>query len=88
MEGLLAQPPAQHRQAVGDGVIHAHAVARMVAMPVRDDGGGDRAPGIDVEIARRAVHAFGSQHDEITGGRRHADRLRNPVYKGGEVGPC
>jgi hypothetical protein len=41
----------------------------MVGMCVRDDGTINRPPGVDVEIARRAVKASGAQGDEIVDGK-------------------
>lgn len=41
----------------------AHAPTRVVAMGVGDYGSIHRAPGIDVEIPRRAIQAFGAGND-------------------------
>ncbi|MNL66243.1 hypothetical protein D3C87_1906750 [compost metagenome] len=61
---LVAQAPLQDGQPFGAGVIAAHAHARVVAMAVGEHGGGNRPPGVDVELAGRAIQAFRSPlHD-------------------------
>ena len=62
---LFTQPPLQDRQARRGGVVFAHADARMVAVAMGNDGARDGSPRIDMEIARRAIQAFGAQDDEI-----------------------
>jgi hypothetical protein len=77
MEVLLAQSPAQDGHAIADGVVTLHPDPRMVAMAMRDHRGPHRPPGIDVEIARRAVHAFGTQLDDVSGVDSHGARLQS-----------
>jgi hypothetical protein len=48
---------AQKGHAGGGGPIMPHAAAGVIAMAVGDDGSFDPAPGVDVEISRRAVEA-------------------------------
>ncbi|MNI31453.1 hypothetical protein D3C73_853390 [compost metagenome] len=55
---LVAQAPLQDGQPFGAGVIAAHAHASVVAMAVGEHGGGNRPPGVDVELAGRAIQAF------------------------------
>jgi hypothetical protein len=44
------------------------AAACVIAVRVGDHGARDRLPRIDVEVAGRAVQAFGTQHDGIGSG--------------------
>ena len=60
-----AEPRAQHACAVGVRQVVAVADARVVGVGMRDDGALHRPPGIDVEIAGRAVQAFRTGDDEI-----------------------
>ena len=46
------------------------AWARVVRMAVRDHRAVHRAPGVDVEVARKAIQAFGAGDDEVRVGRR------------------
>ena len=48
-------------------VVLAHADARVVAMAVRDHRARHGPPGIDVEIAGRAVQAFGRRDRQVGG---------------------
>jgi hypothetical protein len=48
--------------------------ARVIAVRVRDDSALDRLPGVDVEIARRAVEALVSLDDEVFA---HCDETRH-----------
>ena len=74
----VAQPRAQHAGAGRAGEIGAVAAPRVVGMGVRDDGARHRPPGVDEEVARRAVQAFGAQDHEIVGRRgRHGHRRRH-----------
>ena len=60
----LAEAAAQDGYAVVVAEIGLRAETRVVAVAVGDDGAGDGAPGVDVEIARRAVEALGPGDDE------------------------
>lgn len=60
-----AQPRAQGAGAVGVGQVVPVPRACVVRMGVGDDGARHRPPGVDVEIARRAVQALGPGDDEI-----------------------
>ena len=51
------QALAQNRQAIALCPVMAHAGAGMVAMAMGDDGASHLAPGIDVEVAGRAIQA-------------------------------
>jgi hypothetical protein len=62
---LFAKPPLQDRQPRRGRVVLAHADPRMVAVAMGDDRARHRPPRIDVEIARRAIQAFGAQDDEV-----------------------
>ena len=64
-----AQPLAQRASAVRVGQIVRVAPARVVRMRVGDHGPLHRSPGVDVEIARRAIQAFGAGDDEVGSGR-------------------
>jgi len=39
--------------------------ARVIAVAVRDDRALHRPPGIDIEIAGRAVQSFGTGNDQV-----------------------
>ena len=67
---LLAQAPLQHRQALGGHVIGAHAGARMVPVAVGDHRTRHRPPGIDVEVAGRAVQALRRVHHQVVPGHQ------------------
>ena len=60
-----AEPRAQHAFADRGGQIGAVAAARVVGVRVRDHRARHRPPGVDVEVARRAIQAFGAQHDQV-----------------------
>jgi hypothetical protein len=56
----VAQALAQDRRSVGMADVNLRAEARVVGMGMGDDGAGNRAPGIDVKVARGAIEpAFG-----------------------------
>ena len=56
----VAQALAQDRGGVAMADINIRAEARVVGMRMGDDGAGNRAPGIDMKIARGAIEtAFG-----------------------------
>jgi len=46
-------------------MVFTHAGARVVAVSVSDDRARHRLPGIDMEVARRAVQAFRAQLHEV-----------------------
>ena len=58
-EKLYERGMALRRQVVGV------ACMEVVAVGVRDQGVGNRPPGVDVEIARRAVQPLGAGHHQI-----------------------
>ncbi len=60
-----AQPAAQHAGTDGGGQHLGVAGAGMVGMGMGDHRPVHRAPGVDVEIARRAVQAGRAQGDQV-----------------------
>ena len=60
------QPGAQHPLARCAAQISGVAATGMVGMGVRDDGARYGPPGVDVEIARRAVQPFRPEDDQVT----------------------
>ena len=70
--GLRPEPVAQEADARGRGMIVARAAARMVGMGVRDERAIDRTPGIDVEVAPRAVQPLRRQRDQVGPPGHHA----------------
>ena len=64
---VLAQSRAQNPFAGRRGQVMLVAGAGMVAMGVGDDRTLDRPPRVDVEIAGRAVQAFGARDDKVHG---------------------
>src|SRR6185369_578637 len=71
----IAQARSQHALAGSGGEVVRIAAPRMVAVRVRDHRAIDGPPGIDVEVARRAVQPFPALDDEVAG-RLHQYRLR------------
>jgi hypothetical protein len=69
------QPLAKRARAVGVRQVVCMADASMVRMRVRDHGTIHRPPGVDVEVARRAVQAFGAGNDEVGGSGCHGVRM-------------
>ncbi|GHB96440.1 hypothetical protein GCM10010080_05410 [Thermomonas carbonis] len=62
---LIPKPPLQDRQARRGRVVLAHADPRMVAVPMGDHRARHRSPRIDMEIAGRAIQAFGAEDDKV-----------------------
>jgi len=78
-EGLqvdVAEAGPQHALAGSGSEIVRVAAPRMVTVRVRDHRAVDRPPGLDVEVAGRAVQPFPSLDDEIVRRRLHQYRLR------------
>ena len=65
LQGDVAQPRSQHPGADCRGQVGAMAAPRVVGVGVGQHGARHRAPGVDVEVARRAVQAFGAFDDQI-----------------------
>ena len=63
----VAQPLAQDRRRVAMADINLRAEARVVGMRMGDDGARNRAPGIDVEVARGAIEPAVGGSDEVQG---------------------
>ena len=73
-----AEPGSQSAGAVGLGQVVPTADACVVRMRVRDHRAINRPPGVNVEVARRAVQPFGPGDDEVVGtGRVHRGRLQH-----------
>ena len=92
-----AQPGAQRALAVGLRQVVRMAPAGMVGVRMGDDRPLHRLPGVDVEIARRAVQAFGTGDDEVHAGARqprstaairHAPERRSPMAPRHPPRPC
>ena len=62
------------------------AGARVVGMCMRDDGTINRPPGVDVEIARRAVQAGRTFDDQVGIGKSHVEETRS-IASGGPRDP-
>jgi hypothetical protein len=61
----IAQPdPQDLSRRLGRKIISVSR-PRMVAMGMRDDGLAHRSPGVDVEVARRAVQTFRPLADQV-----------------------
>ena len=80
----LAQAAAQDAGSGSGGQIVLIAGAGMVAMAVGDHGALDRAPRVDVEVARWAVQAFRAGDDEVHG-NAWAGAYQLRTSQGGEV---
>ena len=63
----VAEALAQDRRRVAMADVNIRAEARVVGMRMGDDGARDRAPGIDVKIARGAIEAAVGGSDEVQG---------------------
>ena len=83
------QARIEHRFARVYGEIVRVPRAGMVAVPMREHGAVDRTPGIDVEIARRAVQPLGTGNDEIGRGGWHrgGTRCRRSAYGAARAAP-
>jgi hypothetical protein len=84
---VVAQACAQHAGAERGGEVGAVTSARMVGVRVRDDRACDRCPGVDVKVTRRAVQAFGAQHDQVVVARWRG-RRRWLCVRFGHDGEC
>jgi hypothetical protein len=73
LDRYLAEPGTQHGQRRTRGDVMPAAGARMIGVRVRDDRMLDRPPRIDVEVAGRAIEAFGPYDDQVHEMRRTAD---------------
>jgi hypothetical protein len=62
---VRAQAGTQHAGTVVMGQVVGMAGTRMVRMAVRDHGPFHGPPGVDVEVAGRAVQAFWAGHDQV-----------------------
>ena len=62
---------AQRALAERVGQVVGVARSRVVRMAVRDHRAVHRTPGVDVEVARKAIQAFGAGDDEVRVGRGH-----------------
>ena len=63
----VAQALAQDRRRVAMADIDLRAEARVIGMRMGDDGARNRAPGIDVKIARGAIEPAVGGSDEVQG---------------------
>ena len=75
---VLAQTPAQNGRAVMVGQVMRAAIARMVAVRMRDHRALHRPPGIDVEIAGRAIEPLGAGNDQVRSISHPQDAMRAP----------
>jgi hypothetical protein len=60
-----AQAGAQHALTRCTAQVGAVAAPGMVGMGVGDDSARHRPPGVDMEVARRAIQALRAQHDQV-----------------------
>ena len=65
LQADIAEPRAQQAGAFGAAQVVPVPGPRMVGMGMGDDGAIDRPPGVDVEVAGRAVQALRAQHDQV-----------------------
>jgi hypothetical protein len=63
----IAEARSQHALAGSGGEVVRIAAPRMVAVRVRDHRAIDGPPGIDVEVARRAIQPFPALDDDVAG---------------------
>ncbi len=75
----VAEPPAQERRTVAMANVEVRAGTGMVAVRMGDQRPADRAPRIDVKVARGAIEAAIGRDDEVHMGPGRAREAAGPV---------